>query len=246
MQHCVRMILPLVASSPAFTVSTFFLPAPLLISLPLSHVSRHNCFHLQTHGRLRTCHFIWVLAWLGLFIVCCCMFLMWSSDHCPVCAWLSNVPQLGFFWETHQVRRSSFSVITSNYSKTHLLASWWHQCPYKPQTWGWYTPGAAAWWWGVFPVFVTVSVPHPFVRAASWEQQPCCECEEQWWVRRGIRWLSQNLAALFLGKACFVGHPLLNQRLQAHVTSFLLRPFTRVRFFQYGGEFFSGAYAVTG
>lgn len=57
---------------------------------------------------------------------------MWSGNHCPVCVWLSNVPQLGFFLETFQIRPSSPSVITSNYTKARLLASW-HQCPSKPQ-----------------------------------------------------------------------------------------------------------------
>lgn len=105
---------------------------------PSVMVSRHRCLHLWTRRRLCPCHFIWVLARLRLFIICCWVFLMWSGNHCPVCAWLSNVSQLGFFWDTRQIRPSSSSAITNKYTKVCLLASW-HQCPYKPQAWGCYT-----------------------------------------------------------------------------------------------------------
>lgn len=198
-------------------------------------VSKHHCLHLWICRRLCPCHFIWVLARLGLFIVCCWVFLMWHGKHCLVNAWLSNVPQMGFFWKTCQI----------NHTKACLLA-FWHQCPYKTQAWGCYTPETPACWWGVFPDFVVVSVPDSFVCVASWEQQWCCEHEKQWWVRRGVCWLSQNLAVLFLGKGCIVGHPLLSQKLQAYLNSFPLPPFTGVKFFQYGGKFFSGAQEATG
>lgn len=135
---------------------------------------------------------IWVLATLGLLIVCCWVFLMWSSDHCSACAWLSNVPYLVFFWKTCQKKPSSSSVITSNYTKAWLLASW-HQRSYMPQAWGCYTPETAACWWGVFPAFaMVVSVPDPFLCAAFSDQQLCREHEAQWWVCKGTHWLPQN------------------------------------------------------
>lgn len=94
-QHRALTIGSLVSSSQTSTV--FYLFFCLLLFWCLCSevmLSRHHCLHLWTCRKLCPCHFVWVLTRLGLFIVCCWVFLMWSGNHCPVCARLSIVPGL--------------------------------------------------------------------------------------------------------------------------------------------------------
>lgn len=65
----------------------------------------------------------------SLFAVEC----FWCGVTITVLSLASFQLFLGFFLETFQIRPFSSSVITSNYTKARLLASW-HQCPSKPQT----------------------------------------------------------------------------------------------------------------